>query len=193
MASIRSASVGACACARTLAQGIKVAFPTDPAEGTGLVERHRFRRQRPQREVDRLALGGKPIAPHHFCARPIVDIYVCTRHTPTMHQYGRDKQAVDARGFGRVAKSTTTATYAIAPLIATLFTYVVPVEGGQVPSPLRGEGEDEGETPSQTPRTRQGTERNGTKWNRIKSLPLLATRNEATTIETRPRWPTAYE
>ena len=47
--------------------------------------------------------------------------------------------------------STTTAHCAIAPPVATLFTYVVPANlsvvpaKAQVPSPLRGEGEDEGE------------------------------------------------
>ena len=39
-----------------------------------------------------------------------------------------------------------------------------------------------------SPRRRQAMGRNGRKWKRIKSLPLLATRNEATTIETGPRW-----
>ena len=63
-------------------------------------------------------------------------------------------------------------------------------EGVQAPSPLRREDWDEG---APGLHRRQGMGRNGSKWKQIKSLPLLATRNEATTIETGPRWPGAYE
>ena len=59
----------------------EVAFPTDAAQGAGIIDGSGFGRELMEREVDRVPLGGEPIAAHDHGARLIVDVHVDAHHT----------------------------------------------------------------------------------------------------------------
>ena len=59
----------------------EVAFPTDASQGAGIIDGSGFGRELTEREVDRVPLGGEPIAAHDHGTRLIVDVHIGARHT----------------------------------------------------------------------------------------------------------------
>ena len=64
---------------------VEVALPADPSKRPSLVHRRLFCCERPQGEVNRFSLGRQLITPHHLGTRPIIYVYICAYHTPTIH------------------------------------------------------------------------------------------------------------
>ena len=63
---------------------VRGAFPTCAVERTSLLESWSVS-QSVKGEVDRLSLGGQPVALHDCGAGFVVDIDVCACHTPIIH------------------------------------------------------------------------------------------------------------
>lgn len=71
---------------------VEIAYPAGPAQAPRLIEPERLGRQRAQSEINRLAFRGQVIPPHDGCAGFVVDVDVCARHTPMIHQQVSPKQ-----------------------------------------------------------------------------------------------------
>ena len=82
---------------------IKVANPAGASELSSLIESQWLRSQCSQCEVDGVAFCGQLVPAHHGCACLVVNIYVCTCHTQTVHQRtsGQQAQRSLSRGAGQ--------------------------------------------------------------------------------------------
>jgi hypothetical protein len=76
---------------------VKVTNPAGAPQLSSFIESERLRGKRSQREIDRVAFRGQAVPAHHGCASLVVNIYICARHTRTIHQSALELQAYALR------------------------------------------------------------------------------------------------